>query len=241
MRRTQFEGTTAVSPRNIEILAYEETPLGLLCLRRRELLSAPGTFLTEVTLDHEYLMGSLHTDSERALARTGVEWHGGRDLRVLIGGLGLGYTAREVLSSDRVAAVEVIELLGPVIGWLEADRFPLAAELKADPRLSVREGDVYGALAEPPTERFDVVLIDVDHSPDERLGAAGPDFYREDGLSRARRHLLPGGVLGVWSYAESSDFERALRRTFDEVRVEPVTFRNLLVDEERTDWLFFAR
>lgn len=230
-----------MSPSNLEILAYEETPLGLLCLRRRELLSAPGTFVTEVTLDHEYLMGSLHTDSERALGRIALEWHGGSARHVLVGGLGLGYTAQAVLASKQVAAVEVVELLAPVIGWLEADLFPIAGELKADSRLSVTAGDVYARLAAPPTRPCDVILIDVDHSPDERLGDAGPNFYTEEGLRLARRHLAPEGVLGVWSYAESSDFSGALRRVFDEVRVEPVTFTNRLVDEERTDWLFFAR
>ena len=77
---------------NLEILAYEETELGPLCLRRRELLSEPGTVVTEVTLNHEFLMSSYNTDSERALANRAIEIHGGRDLRVLVGGLGLGYT-----------------------------------------------------------------------------------------------------------------------------------------------------
>ena len=89
-------------PSNLEILAYEESPLGPLCLRRRELLSQPGTIVTEVTLNHEFLMSSLYTDSERALANLALELHVGENLRVLVGGLGLGYTAREALLSDRV-------------------------------------------------------------------------------------------------------------------------------------------
>ncbi len=94
-----------MSKSNLEILAYEPSPLGPLCLRRRELLSQPGTIVTEVTLNHEFLMSSLYTDSERALARTALEMHTGENLRVLVGGLGLGYTAREALLSDRVARV----------------------------------------------------------------------------------------------------------------------------------------
>ena len=74
----------------LEILAHEESPLGLLCLRRRELLSEPGTIVTEVTLNHEFLMSSLYTDSEQALARIALEMNPGNDLRVLVGGLGLG-------------------------------------------------------------------------------------------------------------------------------------------------------
>ena len=104
-----------MSGSNLEILAYEPNPLGILCLRRRELLSQPGTIVTEVTLNHEFLMSSLYTDSERAFTRTALRMHSGGDLRVLVGGLGLGYTAREALCSDRVERVEVVELLPQVI------------------------------------------------------------------------------------------------------------------------------
>ena len=88
-----------MSDLNLEILAHEMSPLGLLCLRRRELLSEPGTIVTEVTLNHEFLMSSLYSDSERALARTALEMHRGDDLKVLVGGLGLGHTAHEALAS----------------------------------------------------------------------------------------------------------------------------------------------
>lgn len=230
-----------MSPSNLQILAYEDTPLGPLCLRRRELLSAPGTVVTEVTLNHEFLMSSYNTASERALARIALEMHPGTELRVLVGGLGLGYTAQAALASPRVARVEVVELLPQVVDWLERDMVPLSAELKADPRFAPVPGDVYARLAGPPSERFDLVLIDVDHAPDDPLGEESGFFYTKEGLERARRHLAPGGVLGVWSYAESSPFERALREVFPEVRVEPVAFFNPMIDEENTDWLFFAR
>jgi len=111
------------------ILAYESTPLGPLCLRRRKLLSQPGTLVTEVTLNHEFLMSSLYTDSERALARTALEMHSGDELQVLVGGLGLGYTAREAILSGRVARVEVVELLPQVIDWLAGGLVPLSSEL----------------------------------------------------------------------------------------------------------------
>jgi hypothetical protein len=275
-----------VTPSNLEILACEPSPLGLLCLRRRELLSSPGTVIWEITLEHEYLMGSLHTVSERALAGRALELHrggagGGPDtgegpapggsvavggrasggLSVLVGGLGLGYTARE-------ARVEVVERLRPVIDWLRRGLGPLADELNADARLSVAEGDVYEWLAGPvgagETGRpspggggrhddgldpvgvgvpgaWDLILIDVDHSPGEPLDPSSRWFYTEEGAARVRRHLRPGGVLGVWSAAESGRFEAALRAVFKEVVVEPVTFENRLIGEEQTDWLFLAR
>lgn len=230
-----------MSPSNLEILAYEDSPLGPLCLRRRELLSSPGTVVTEVTLNHEFLMSSYNTVSERALAHTALEMHAGTELTVLVGGLGLGYTAHAALASSRVARVEVVEFLPQVIDWLERDMVPLSGELRADRRFAPVVGDVYARLAAPPSERFDLILIDVDHSPADQLSGANDFFYTEAGLARASLHLRPGGVLGVWSYAGSSPFERALRQVFQEVRVEPVLFFNELVDEETTDWLFFAR
>ena len=230
-----------MSPSNLEILAYEPTSLGTLCLRRRELLSRPGTIVTEITLDHELLMSSYHTASERALAQEALARHQGGNLNVLVGGLGLGYTANEVLQSERVGRVEVIEFLPEVIGFLRDGLIPLAPDLLADPRLHVRDGDVYALLREPPQQRFDLILIDVDHSPDDQLGSDNESFYTESGLLRAKQHLTPGGILAVWSYAESSPFVDALGRVFQCVETHPVRFLNDLVDEESTDWLFLAR
>lgn len=226
---------------NLQILAYELSPLGVLCLRRRELLSQPGTIVTEVTLNHEFLMSSLFTDSERALARTALQMHSGGDLRVLVGGLGLGYTAREALRSDRVARVEVVELLPEVIDWLARGLVPLSHELRDERRLVVTQGDIFRRLAAPPDSPLDVILIDVDHSPEERLGEENAAFYTTQGLLAARRHLARDGVLAIWSYEESSPFADALRAVFKQVRVEPITYDNYLIDEQRTDWLFFAR
>ncbi len=237
-----------MSKSNLEILAYDETPLGLLCLRRRELLSQPGTIVTEVSLNHEFLMSSLYTDSEEALSRRALELHAGDDLKVMVGGLGLGYTAAEALKSPRVKAVEVIELLPQVIGWMRDGLVPLSDALNSEPRLTVTQADVYQRLTGPApvnasmnATACDLILIDVDHSPDDRLGNENSGFYTEAGLTASRQHLAPGGLLAVWSYAESSPFVDALRAVFDEVHVEPVTHLNEMIHQEHTDWLFFAR
>ena len=94
-----------MSSSNLKILASESTPLGPLCLRRRELLSRPGTVVIEITLNQELLMSSYNTISERQLAKSALDMNPEGDLRVLVGGLGLGYTAHEVLTSERVAYV----------------------------------------------------------------------------------------------------------------------------------------
>ncbi len=230
-----------MSSSNLEILAYEQSPLGPLCLRRRELLSMPGTVVTEVTLNHEFLMSSLYTESETALARLALEMHPGVDLRVLIGGLGLGHTAAAAIESPRVEEVVVMELLPQVAGWLEQDLLPLSAELKADPRFGVEVGDFFARVAAPPARRFDLILVDIDHAPDNHLDHANLPFYSPEGLASVRDHMAPRGVLAVWSSADSAGFRSALEQSFDEVRVERVTFHNDLVDETVTDWIFLAR
>jgi spermidine synthase len=136
--------------------------------------------------------------------------------------------------------VEVVELLPEVVGFLRDGLVPLSSELQGEPRLRVRDGDVYAMLAAPAGETWDLILIDVDHSPDENLGTANESFYTESGLALAKQHLSPGGVFAVWSYAESSPFVDALHRTFACVDTVPVTFWNDLIDEDLTDWLFVA-
>lgn len=230
-----------MSRSNLEILAYETTPLGDLCLRRRELLARPGTVITEITLDHQLLMSSHITVSEEALATEALARHSDRDLSVLVAGLGLGYTASAVLRSPRVERLEVIELIDAVVGFMNDGLVPLAEELLADERFGVRQGDAYALLAGHAVERWDLVLIDVDHAPDDHLGAGNSSFYTPPGLARAKLHLAPGGILAVWSYAESSPFADALRAAFTEVEVVPVRYFNDLVGEEHSDWLFLAR
>lgn len=225
---------------NLQILAYENTALGDLCLRRRELLSRPGTVITEITLDHQLLMSSHITVSERALATEALARHAGDELSVLIAGLGLGYTAAAVLNSERVSRVRVIELIPAVVGFLKDGLVPLSTELLADTRFAVRDGDAYAVLEDEASEPWDLVLIDVDHAPDDHLGPGNEGFYTRSGLDRAKKHLAPGGILAVWSYADSSPFVDALHAAFNTVDLVPVKYRNDLVDEEHTDWLFLA-
>jgi len=231
-----------VSLRDIEYIDCEQTSIGLICLRERTLPGLPPTVITEITLDHEFLMSSYNTASERALSSVALELHAGRNLRVLVGGLGLGYTAREALRSERVGSVRVVEFVPQVIRWMKEGMIPLSGELNEDARLDVVHGDVYGLLDAPPQAALhDLILIDVDHSPDEWLGDDNGAFYTEAGLVRAKRHLAPGGVLAVWSYAEHSPFADAMRAAFAEVRVEPVSFDNVILGERETNWLFFGR
>ena len=170
---------------------------------------------------------------------------GGRDgLAALVGGLGLGFTAHAALATGRVGRLRVVERVPEVIGWFEAGKVPLAAELTGDPRVTLAVGDVYAELLGPPgADRWDAILIDVDHSPTERLDEASAPFYTEEGLRRVAEHLAPGGVLAVWSAEDDEPFFEALGAAFAEASRERVRWRNELIDDgqEVEDVLFLAR
>lgn len=229
-------------PINFKILAYEDTFLGILCLRQRLTLSEPRCWVTEVTLNHEFLMSSLHTDSERSLAKIAIDRADGEELQVLVGGLGLGYTAAAALESNRVNKVEVLELLPQVIGWMTGGLIPLSGLLQNEDRLVVTEADIYAyLLSEPKERRWDVILIDVDHSPEDQLSAGDHGFYSRSGLASAAKHLQAGGVLAIWSYKSNQSLEEAMRDVFGEVEISSVSYTNQHVGETITDWLFLSK
>lgn len=230
-----------------EILDQADTPLGLLCLRRRAVLSRPGTFVTEICVGHELLMSSYHIESEQVLARRALEWHGGKDLRVVVGGLGLGYTAEAALATGQVESLEVFELIPAVIRWLQEGFVPLSESLSGDSRLRIVQGDIFAALGVPREESpreespVDAILIDIDHSPDKPLAAPHQNFYTVDGLRRASRWLAPDGVLAVWSSSPNPAFSKTLTEAFAQTEIENVEWSNDFTDTEEVDHIFMAR
>jgi hypothetical protein len=154
----------------------------------------------------------------------------------------MGCIFRRSLRSEMLDILERFDRLAPAsTSEGAAGDSELSEELLADSRFSVREGDAYATLDEQSEERWDLVLIDIDHAPDDHLGPGNESFYTESGLARAKHHLAPEGILAVWSYAESSPFVDALRAAFSVVEIVPVRYVNDLVGEEHTDWLFLAR
>jgi spermidine synthase len=228
----------ALTVHEFEVLDHTESPLGVLILRRR---SMPVPDVIELTLEHQFLMSSAVTFSERELATRAIAMHGGRELEVMIGGLGLGYTAKAALDSDRVARVDVIELVPGVIGWVENGIVPLGKELMADARFHATQADVFELLRRPPGKTYDLLLMDVDHSPDERLGESSDRFYERASLLVVAAHLEPGGVFALWSTSESAAFEAELHASFEEARVEPIEFFNETTGRDETNWLFLGK
>jgi spermidine synthase len=221
-----------------EVIDHAESPFGVLILRRR---TAPVPGVIELALDHQFLMSSAATVSERELATRAIALHGGTDLDVMVGGLGLGYTCKAALDTGRAARVEVVELSPGVIRWVRNGLVPLGEELVADARVHITQDDVFERLRNPPTRKHDVLLIDVDHSPDERLGDTSSSFYAHASLALVARHLQPGGVFGLWSTSDSAAFTAELHKAFREVVVQPIDFFNETVGAPETNWLFMAR
>src|SRR3954451_1832537 len=116
-----------------EELDFRPTPMGALSLRRRRQLST-GIDVYEIKLGDEFLMSSLFTVAELALARLGLAALQRADLDVIVGGLGLGYTAQAVLEDKRVRSLIVVDALAEVIEWHERGLLPLGEQLMADPR-----------------------------------------------------------------------------------------------------------
>ncbi len=230
-----------------EELDYRPTPIGALSLRRRRDLKS-GEDIFEIKLGDDFLMSSLFTASEIALARLGLGAVQGPGLDVVVGGLGLGYTAKAVLEHNNVASLLVVDALAAVIDWHNEGLVPLGRELTADPRCHFVHGDFFalaasvaGFDAAAPGRRFDAVLVDIDHSPDALLDSRNAAFYGEDGLVRLATHLRPGGAFGLWSNDRPDDaFTARLARVFANARAEEVTFHNPLQDSPFTQTVYLG-
>jgi spermidine synthase len=188
-----------------EELDFRPTPMGVLSLRRRRSLTT-GADIYEIKLGDEFLMSSAFTVAEIELARLGLAALERADLDVVVGGLGLGYTAHAVLEDPRVRSLVVVDALAEVIEWHEQGLLPLGKHLASDPRCRLIHGDFFamsdsagGFDPEAPGRRFDAVLVDIDHSPRNLLQPRHAALYQPAGLARLAGHLHPGGVFALWS------------------------------------------
>lgn len=234
--------------RLFEELDYRPTPIGALVLRRRH-EARLGVDILEIKLGEEHLMSDLFTASEIALADLGLAACDGEALDVVVGGLGLGYTARAALDKTQTGSLLVVEYIEAVIEWHRSGLLPLGPELTGDPRCRLLHGDFF-ALArsadgfdpEAPGRKFDAILLDIDHSPDALLDARSESFYQPEGLVAMAAHLKPGGVFGLWSDdREDPAFTERLAGVFADAWAEPVTFHNPLQDKPFTQTVYLAR
>jgi spermidine synthase len=201
----------------VDRVSVPESESAMSLLRRGQELA--------ILVDGRQLMSSAVHGSEDALADLACERLGGRPAaRLLIGGLGMGFTlaaALRALGPD--AEVVVAELVPGVVLWNRGPIGPVAGNPLADPRASVVEGDVMDQFRDA-TAAWDGILLDVDNGPTGLTRPTNDWLYAWKGLEAAHRALRPGGVLAVWSAAPDRAFTRRMERAgFD---VDPVEVRS---------------
>ena len=184
------------------VIERVDTPAGEMVLARR------GNEFS-IRVRGVELMNSHSHASEDELGRLACTLvRPGAAPRVLIGGLGLGYTLRAMLDGC-TAALDVVELVPAVVRWARTITADLSGRALDDPRVTMIEDDVAKVIARSPA-RYVAIVLDVDNGPDE-LFEPNAKLYKRNGLAAARRALVPGGSLVVWSSFESPTFSRWLR------------------------------
>jgi len=237
-----------------EELDYQATPLGDISLRRRADPRLEGLIIYEVRLGEDFLMSSLFTDAEIQLARLGLAALDDIDteqgLDIVVGGLGLGYTAVAVLRDPSVRSLTVIEVMEPVIDWHQRDLVPLGRELATDPRCRLVHADFFelatathtGFYPAQPDKLVHAVLLDIDHSPSHWLNPQNSTFYTRQSLQHLSDKLYAGGIFGLWSNdPPDKEFTRLLDTVFDSSEHHVVTFTNPYTNDESSNTVYLER
>lgn len=215
----------------IEELAYHQTSLGDLILRRRQEPLLQNREVFEVKLGDDFLMSSLFTEAEEQLAKLGLAELSG-ELEVVVGGLGLGYTAAAALEHKNVRSLLVIDKFQEVIDWHQKKLVPLGKILSEDRRCELRAGDFFelvrtGFDVYDRERKFDAVLLDIDHSPEHFLDQKNESFYGREGLQMLRRQLKQGGVFALWSNdPPAENFRKHLEAIFGKAAAHRIEFAN---------------
>ncbi|HEY4225787.1 MAG TPA: spermidine synthase [Pseudolysinimonas sp.] len=226
-----------------EELDFQATPMGDLTLRRRTDAQL-GVEIFEVKLGEEFLMSSLFTVAEEELARLGLEAVHGERLEVLVGGLGLGYTAIAALRDPRVSAMTVIDTMPAVIEWHERGLLPVSGVLTGDARTRLVLDDFFAVMRRAPAAgdtRYDAILLDVDHSPRHRLDPSHADLYTASGLRALAAHLTDRGAFALWSDDPPDDeFIAVAASVFADVTARVVDFDNPLTRGTSSNTVYLA-
>lgn len=200
-------------------IARAETERGEVVLRSRR-DSEQAAPVLELRVNGVFVMDSLETSSERALAEHTLALVD-RPAAVLVGGLGLGYTAHAVLADSRVEKLTVVEIEEALVGWMRDGTAAHGPALLADERLTVVVADILGALAEAKDASYDLVLLDVDNGPAYLVYDANAAIYRAPSLAQARRILRPAGMLAIWSADRAPELEAELDAVFGNAEALP--------------------
>jgi spermidine synthase len=218
------------------VLARHVTSSGEIQLQQRPLPDGPLAF--EIISDGVFLMASYNQVSERALAHYALEaakTSPGSELRVLVGGLGMGFALQETLTGD-VASVDVVELSPYIIEWNRTFFAPLNGDALADPRVRLIQDDLYTFLSDltQPTPAYRAILLDVDNGPSWLAHPDNARLYTREALERWSAVLTPGGSFAVWSAQSEPEFSERMEAIFgraEEIIVVAPNYRNQPVEQ----------
>ncbi len=233
-----------------EELDFRPTPIGDLMLRRRRLIQLGGLDIYEVKLGEYFLMSSLFHEAEVELSRLGLALLEKEDLDVVVGGLGLGYTAVAALEDPRIKSLVVVEYLEGVIEWHQNGLVPLGKTLTDDSRCRLVHADFFALSRnvsksfdpQNPENKHDAILLDIDHAPTNVLHQTNTRFYTEKGLRELAQHLKPGGVFGLWAdgFPEAS-FTDLLSTVFESSTSHTIEFDNPITGGNSEGTVYVAR
>nr|WP_221192018.1 spermidine synthase [Microbulbifer rhizosphaerae] len=221
--------------------------MGEISLRRRRIPALGDRDIYEVKLGDEFLMSSMFVEAEEALSTLGLAQVQGDRLDVVVGGLGLGYTAVAALKDERIAELLVVEALDTVIGWHRDELVPLGKTLNTDRRNRYVHGSFFDLATAPdtgfdpesPGKKFDAILLDIDHSPTEFLNADNASFYTTENLALMAEQLKPKGVFSMWSQnLPEEGFESLLKTVFETVESHVISFYNPFQSGESTNSVY---
>jgi spermidine synthase len=217
-------------PSGRTVLERVRTPVGEWQLQRRD-------DHYEIICNGVFLMASYNVASDRRLATLALARLAGDGLRILVGGLGIGFTAQAVLQDTRVATLEVVEIEPVIIAWHQRHLAALCGRPLDDPRTALVQGDLaHVALA---GEAYDAILLDTDNGPDWLIREANARLYTPEAARRFLDALSPGGVLAYWSASPASGLAEVLAGLEASVQVVE-TEDQIAPGHPGTAWLYFA-
>lgn len=233
-----------------EELDFQTTPLGDISLRKRTEPRLDNTLIYEVKLGDEFLMSSLFVEAEEQLSKIGLDklvfnGHSER-LDIVVGGLGLGYTAYTALQYENVATLRTIEVMRPVIGWHDTGLLPIGDVLASSEKSQLVHGDFFAIATDSRQgvlndHQVHAILLDIDHSPSHWLYEGNSSFYNVESLSKMRNKIINGGVFGLWSNEmPDAEFTALLLEVFKDVEEHVVRFPNPYSGGESINSVYIA-
>lgn len=199
-------------PSRRKVIERLKTPRGEIQLQERN-----GHY--EIIHNGIFIMATYNGPSEREMIGLALDLLTGTgDIKILIGGLGIGYTLSEALKHPDVTRIDVVEIEECIIEWNKTHFKRFNGNPLGDPRVRVYNDDFCGFLAEH-TDTYNVIALDTDNGPDWVVLESNKALYKKETLYVLKQRLLPEGILSIWSATESADLRRDLKRLFGTVRL----------------------